>query len=151
MKVARISILICIAVTISTGLANSHTYSLDNGETFDFEENKGSWVVLAYWAIWCGPCRDEIKILNQIHEERDKHNVVVLGINFDGVVGEELAKDKAFFDAKYPDLLEDPRGRWGSSRAKVIPETLIISPDGVLHKVITGITTRKEILKSLSK
>ena len=151
MKFALACIAVLLLAKLTIAFASDHVYPLDNGETLNFEASEGSWIVMAYWAVWCGPCRDEIRILNQIHEERDEHNVIVLGVNFDGVQDEELVEDKDFFGAQYPDLLQDPRERWGVNRAKVIPETIIINPQGQLHEVITGITTRKRILKAISQ
>ena len=137
-----LGIVMC-ALSLSSSEAS---FPLDNGEHIDFDNIAGKWVVIAYWAIWCGPCREEIRILNGIHRQRDKYNVVVLGMNFDGVKGEELAAQKARFNAEYPDLLVDPRARWNEPRPDFIPVTLIIDPQGELREVIIGSTTRREIL-----
>ena len=135
-----------IAVSISS---TDHKYLLDNGEEFNFDDAIGSWVVISYWAIWCAPCRDEIAILNSIHKERDKHNVIVLGVNFDEETGETLEAQKLRFNAQYPDLLEDPGPRWGESKPTFIPRTLIINQNGELANAISGKTSRREILKNI--
>ena len=141
---------IVVLLLAFAAIGETHRYLLDNGETIDFEETEGKWVVLSYWAIWCGPCREEVKILNKLHMEQEEHNALILGVNFDGLQGDQLAEDKEILGVMYPDLLQDPKSRWGVRRAKVIPETIIINPAGKLHAIITGETTRNQILKKLS-
>ena len=34
----------------------------------------GKWVVVNYWAEWCGPCREEIPELNALYHEIYKDN-----------------------------------------------------------------------------
>ncbi|MCY3859624.1 MAG: TlpA disulfide reductase family protein [Gammaproteobacteria bacterium] len=126
-------------------------YPLDNGQNIDFDDISGKWVVIGYWASWCGPCREEIRILNEIHRHRTKHNVIVLGLNFDGVKGEELASQKAVFGSEFPDLLADPRERWDEPRPDFIPRTIVVDPQGELSAVIVGSTTRKEILEKITR
>ena len=143
-------LVVLLTVFAVGAISDEHVYRMDNGEDFDFDDAVGQWVVIAYWAIWCGPCREEIQILNAIHQEREKHNVIVLGMNFDGVQGEQLEADKARFGAEFPDLIDDPRTRWDEPRATVIPRTLVIGKDGKLHAVIVGSTTRAAILRKIS-
>lgn len=132
-------------------ISQESNYPLDNGQRIDFDNISGKWVVIAYWASWCGPCREEIRILNEIHRRRSKHNVIVLGMNFDGVRGEELAAQKERFGAEFPDLLEDPRKLWNEPRPDFIPLTMVVNPQGELSSVIVGSTTRKEILGKITR
>ncbi len=140
----------CLAVAC-VGLSDAYDYPLDNGTAINFDEAVGQWVIIAYWAIWCSPCHDETRILNTIHRQREQYNVIVLGMNFDGLQGAQLAAQKEQFDAKYPDLLTDPREIWGEPRPGFIPHTLIINPEGHLQTVIRGSTTRAALLKAISQ
>ena len=62
------------------------------------------WKVINYWAIWCKPCREEIPELNQLNQIE---NVVVLGVNFDGKVGEALLSDADALGIGF-DIIDDP-------------------------------------------
>ena len=143
-------LLIAFILIAFVSTSRESSYPLDNGQTIDFDAVVGQWVIIAYWASWCGPCREEIRLLNEIHSERTKLNVIVLGMNFDGVQGEELASQKAWFGAEFPDLLSDPRARWDESRPDFIPRTLVVDTEGELSAVIVGSTTRREILGKIA-
>ena len=46
-------------------------------------------MIINYWATWCAPCRDEIPELNELAHELSE-SLLVIGVNFDQVMGEEL-------------------------------------------------------------
>ena len=54
-------------------------------------ELEGQWLLINYWAEWCGPCRKEIPELNRL-AQHPQAAVQVLGVNYDGVQGEALAR-----------------------------------------------------------
>lgn len=41
---------------------------------------QGKYILLEYWATWCGPCRRSIPLLNDIHR-RFKDRLVVIGVS----------------------------------------------------------------------
>ena len=50
----------------------------------------GRWLVINYWAEWCTPCIKEIPELNQLAQQYPE--LAVVGVNFDGTEGDELAR-----------------------------------------------------------
>ncbi|MDO8709209.1 TlpA disulfide reductase family protein, partial [Pseudomonas sp.] len=66
-------------------------YGIDqNGQKVAAERLDNQWVVLNYWAEWCGPCRTEIPELNTLADQLKDKKIGVFGVNFDNVQGEEL-------------------------------------------------------------
>ena len=100
------------------------------------------WKVINYWAIWCKPCREEIPELNQLNQIE---NVVVLGVNFDGKVGEALVSDAGDLGIAFH-IIDDPAASLNIARPSVLPTTLVLSPEGLLVVTLVGPQTAESIM-----
>ena len=105
------------------------------------------WNVVNYWAIWCKPCREEIPELNQLNQIE---NVVVLGVNFDGQVGEVLISDAGDLGIAF-DIIDDPAAYLNISRPSVLPTTLVLSPEGTLVATLVGPQTAESIMAHIDQ
>ena len=121
-----------------------------DGSPFDTDAIEGHWLAINYWAKWCGPCRAEIPELNELHHELAVHGVFVLGVNYDQLTGAALEADIAELGIEFPVLANDPQTEYGFERATVLPMTVIISPQGVVHQVLVGPQTLKSIIDATS-
>ena len=81
----------------------------------------------------------ELNQLNQIE------NVVVLGVNFDGKVGEALVSDADDLGIAF-DIIDDPAPNLNISRPSVLPTTLVLSPEGTLVATLVGPQTAESIM-----
>ncbi|HEX4881185.1 MAG TPA: TlpA disulfide reductase family protein [Porticoccaceae bacterium] len=123
-------------------------YALHGGGELALESLRGRWVFINYWAEWCAPCREEIPELNAFaaaHPDR----VRMLSVNFDGVIGEPLSGQLAALGITFPTLLADPRTALGVPPAQGLPETLVIDPEGRLHRVLQGPQTRATLAAAM--
>jgi thiol-disulfide isomerase/thioredoxin len=102
----------------------------------DLQALRGQWVVINYWAQWCKPCIKEIPELNELDREFD--GVTVLGVNYDGETGEELAAQIEKLGVAFTTLSEDPSAVLGVPRPVVLPTTLILDPQGQLDATLVG-------------
>lgn len=108
------------------------------------ESLRGQWVVINYWAKWCKPCIEEIPELNELDHLHD--DITVLGVNYDGATGEDLATQLRELNVAFPTLDEDPAELLGQPRPSVLPTTLIINPEGELVHSLVGPQTLESLL-----
>ena len=126
---------IMLATCLLFGCSSDASYPLVQGGSLNLT-NPEKLIVINYWAVWCAPCRKEIPELNELASHYAE-TVTVVGVNFDGSQGQELLGEIEKLGIEFPSLVGDPRGVWGLEPVTILPETLIISPEGkLLHRLI---------------
>lgn len=115
----------------------------DDPPAGQIESLRGQWVVINYWAEWCGPCIKEIPELNKLHRERK--DLTVLGVNYDGAEGEDLSRQVNELGIDFPMLADDPAASLGTSRPMVLPTTLVLDPSGALTQTLVGPQTHQSL------
>ncbi|MFJ4376182.1 TlpA disulfide reductase family protein [Pseudomonas japonica] len=134
----RLAAALAISMSLVLGGCGAD-YGLDqNGNTVKAEQLEGRWVVLNYWAEWCGPCRVEIPELNTFAKDWQSQGVTVIGVNFDGLQGEELKKSTETMGIGFTVLAEDPAERYELPRAEGLPVTYIIDGKGKVREQLLG-------------
>jgi thiol-disulfide isomerase/thioredoxin len=63
--------------------APAFTLPARGGASVGLESFKGKVVMLNFWASWCGPCRQEMPLLEQMHKRYSKQGFALLGVNVD--------------------------------------------------------------------
>jgi thiol-disulfide isomerase/thioredoxin len=61
--------------------APDFTLKSATGENVRLAEQQGQVVMLNFWASWCGPCRQEMPLLDGISKKYGKMGFVLYGIN----------------------------------------------------------------------
>lgn len=120
-----------------------------DGKNIELKDYKGKYVLIDFWASWCGPCLREMPNVKKLYNETRGKNFEIIGISLDTKEDAWKASVKAQ-DLKWAqacDLL-----MWGGPVAKkynvhAIPRTILIDPQG---KVI-GIDLRGEELANKVK
>jgi thiol-disulfide isomerase/thioredoxin len=148
-------LLVSLIVVLGIGCApgdNGSTPNTASSLTVDLaqrlEESKGQWVYVNYWAQWCKPCIKEIPELNAL--DADHNDITVLGVNYDGVTGQELEQQLTSLKVGFDTLSSDPSEALGIPRPMVLPTTVIIAPSGELHSTLLGPQTLETLLRARS-
>ncbi len=110
--------------------------NLAGGET-SLSDYYGSWVVLTFFATWCGPCRSELPTLERLHQERAAQGIVVLGVSVD----DNRAPLDPFvrqLGLSFPILWDQAKQAGAAYRASSIPTSYLVDPRGRLVGVSRG-------------
>ncbi|MEH6753947.1 MAG: TlpA disulfide reductase family protein [Alphaproteobacteria bacterium] len=102
----------------------------DGGKT-TLEQFKGKFVVLNFWATWCGPCIRELPSLERLDAALpdDKAQVVLVSQDRGGFKQAERFLNK--LNVNFPDNFVDERLKFSRSIGVVsLPTTILIAPDG---------------------
>jgi cytochrome c biogenesis protein CcmG/thiol:disulfide interchange protein DsbE len=110
---------------------------LDGKGELALESLRGKVVVLNFWASWCGPCRDEMPLLQQGSERWRDRDVVFVGIDID-----DLRSDaRSFlerFGVTYVNVYDGKSSTVGRYGVTGVPETYFIDAAGKIRYRIAG-------------
>ena len=70
-------------VGASASVAPSFALPSRAGDTVSLDKLKGQVVMLNFWASWCGPCRQEMPLLEQMHKRYSSLGFTLVGVNVD--------------------------------------------------------------------
>lgn len=111
-----------------------------NGRMHALSDHRGRFVVVNFWATWCGPCVREIPMLRTLHAERD--DVVVVGVNFEQIDDASLRAFLDEFEVSYPVVRAGGEPLLPFEPLLGLPTTFVVDPDGRLLARRTGEVTR---------
>jgi thiol-disulfide isomerase/thioredoxin len=115
-----------------------------DGKPWDLAGHRGRWVVVNFWATWCGPCLKEMPDLSALDAMRE--HVEVIGLAYEEIEPAELRAFLQQHPVVYPVAIVDvydPPADFATPRG--LPTTYLIAPDGRIAKHFLGPVTAAEI------
>ncbi|MGN6416490.1 MAG: redoxin domain-containing protein [Pseudobacter sp.] len=107
-----------------------------SGKMVDLADFRGQYVLVDFWASWCGPCRAENPHVVKAFKKFSSRNFTILGVSLDKENGKE-AWLKAIADDKLRWTHVSDLKFWKNEAAKLylvssIPSNFLIDPNGVI-------------------
>lgn len=122
------------AKQIAVGKVVDFTQTDDKGNEFKLSSLRGKYVLVDFWASWCGPCRAENPHLLKAYQELKNKNFEVVGVSLDETKAAWLnaVKQDGMPWIQVSDLKgfkSDLAVKYGIS---AIPQNFLINPEGVI-------------------
>jgi len=103
---------------------------------------RGNVVLLNFWATWCGPCRAELPLLQDLYNKYSDRNFTVLAVSVDAD-RDRVAPYLKSNNLSLPIYYVNP-GDAATMTAQGIPTTFIVAPNGNLEKAYVGFSPNIE-------
>ncbi|MBB5209719.1 TlpA disulfide reductase family protein [Chiayiivirga flava] len=129
-----------VTVTPRGEVAPDFVFTARDGAQRRLSEFRGRPVLINYWASWCGPCVDEMPLLDAFAASQPPDGVQVLGVALDDP--DSVAAFLAEAPVAFTILLDEP-GPGDSSvrlgnRRSVLPFSVLLDADGRVMKTKLG-------------
>ena len=115
---------------------------LEGGGSGSLAEYKGRWVLVNFWASWCGPCKEEAPTLERFQHQHGGPEFTVLGID-----SRDLSDDGRNFVKRYglsyPQLRDGDGAVAHEYGTTGVPENFLIDPAGKVQLLVHGPVTEE--------
>jgi thiol-disulfide isomerase/thioredoxin len=103
----------------------------DQGNRIRLADLRGKVVVLDFWASWCGPCRDQMPIVDAVAKSYESRDVMVIGVNTSDTREQALAFVEAH-PVSYASVIDEDGSTGQLYGVTKLPTIVVISKDGTV-------------------
>jgi len=137
--------------TFLGSLAKSFDGKLADGQNFSQSSLNGKWVLLDFWASWCGPCRAEFPFLKKTFDQFKDKNFVISSVSIDK---DSIAWKKALREENTQEFIHTLIEDFDNSEAMkhyqvyAVPTNFLINPEG---RIVALNLRGEELVKTLTR
>src|ERR1700684_4543392 len=121
----------------ASGPAPAFTLTALSGQQAALSQYKGQVIMVNFWATWCGPCQQEMPLLDQMYKKYKPAGFTLIGVNVDKEappVKELLARRPVSFP-----VLLDPANKVSKDyHVDEMPRSVIIDRKGEIRYIHRG-------------
>ena len=120
-----------------------------DGKAWRLADHRGRWVVVNYWATWCGPCLKEMPDLSALDAMRE--DVDVIGLAYEDTTAADLRAFLVKHPVVYPVAIADvyaPPAAFDAPRG--LPTTWLIAPGGRVARHFLGPVTAADLQAAIA-
>lgn len=108
-----------------------------SGENLRLSEYRGEVVLVNFWVSWCGPCREQMEILGDLHTQFHDQGLNILSVSIDrkSKRATELLEQ---LQPEYPVLIDDQKTVSRLYDLGDMPFTMLVDHSGAVRAVYEG-------------
>jgi peroxiredoxin len=126
-----------LASTELKGPAPDFTLKSMKGSNLKLSEFRGDVVMINFWASWCGPCRQEMPILNDLYLKYRDLGFTLLGVNVEEN-STKAAKMVRELKVVFPVLFDTENKVSKLYKVEAMPSTVIVDRNGNMRYLHRG-------------
>ena len=107
------------------------------GPPVRLSEHLGEVVVINFWATWCGPCRQEMPLLDELYGKYQLAGLILLSVNIDENA-EPAIEMAQTLKVSYPVLFDTRKEVSRAYDVNAMPVTVLVDRAGVVRYVSEG-------------
>ena len=108
-----------------------------SGENLRLSEYRGDVVMVNFWATWCGPCRQEMPLLDELYSRYQRVGFSLLGVNIDDNESKAMGMVSEL-GVSFPVLFDSRKEVSKLYEVESMPVTVIIDREGTVRFVHQG-------------
>ena len=146
MKIKNYFLGVAFCVFAATSLASSGLAGMpapdfalksSTGENLRLSEYRGDVVMINFWATWCGPCRQEMPLLDELYTRYERVGFSLLGVNIDD--DSQRAMDMiSELGVSFPVLFDNRKEVSKLYEVDAMPVTVLVDREGKVRHVHHG-------------
>jgi len=107
------------------------------GENLRRSEYRGDVVMINFWATWCGPCRQEMPLLDDLYSRYGRVGFKLLGVNIDDDSRRAMQMVEEL-GVTFPVLFDESKDVSRLYQVEAMPVTVLVDRGGTVRHVHLG-------------